>query len=189
MDHCACKPADLVERYYALLYRYACRLTGSEADAEDLTQQTFLTAQAKWNQLRDEEKAKSWLFTIARNAYLKELRGPTCLPSDALDELPGPGQETDDSEFDQEQLQNVLNDLPEEFRSPVVLFYFEEFSYKEIAELMEVPVGTIMSRLARAKTILRQRLTVPEPACALPPGTAAALLSPADWTALDARSS
>ncbi len=189
MDHCACKLADLVERYYALLYRYACRLTGSEADAEDLTQQTFLTAQAKWNQLRDGQKAKSWLFTIARNAYLKELRGPACLSSDALDELPGPGVETDESEFDQEQLQNVLNDLPEEFRSPVVLFYFEEFSYREIAELMEVPVGTIMSRLARAKGILRQRLAVSEPAGALPPGTAAALSVSAAWTALNTRSS
>jgi RNA polymerase sigma factor (sigma-70 family) len=187
MDHCACKLADLVERYYALLYRYACRLTGSEADAEDLTQQTFLTAQSKWDQLRDRQKAKSWLFTIARNAYLKELRAPVCLPSDALDERPG--LEAAESDFDQEQLQNVLNDLPEEFRSPVVLFYFEEFSYREIAELMEVPVGTIMSRLARAKGILRQRLTAPEPAGALPRGTAAGFSASADWTPPNARSS
>jgi len=170
MDQRNQKLADLVERYYALLYRYAYRLTGSEADAEDLTQQAFLTAQARWDQLRDETKAKSWLFTIARNAYLKELRGPVCIPSSALDELPGKltGQlnggshETGAFDFDQEQLQRVLNDLPEEFRSPIVLFYFEEFSYKEIAEQMDVPVGTIMSRLARAKAYLRQRLTVPE---------------------------
>ena len=164
MDHQNCKLADLVERYYALLYRYAYRLTGCEADAEDLTQQAFLTAQAKWEQLRDESKAKSWLFTIARNAYLKELRGPICIPSSALDELPGTVAEASSFDFDQEQLQNVLNDLPEEFRSPVVLFYFEEFSYKEIAEQMGVPLGTIMSRLARAKTYLRQRLATPEPA-------------------------
>ncbi|MGE5191117.1 MAG: RNA polymerase sigma factor [Deltaproteobacteria bacterium] len=189
MDHCACKLVDLVERYYALLYRYAYRLTGSEADAEDLTQQTFLMAQAKWNQLRDERKAKSWLFAIARNAYLKELRAPTCLVTEALDELPGPSQDGPESDFDEEQLQNVLNDLPEEFRSPVVLFYFEEFSYKEIAEQMDVPVGTIMSRLARAKAFLRQRLTVPEPAGALPSAAPAALSSSADWTALNARSS
>ena len=162
MDHQNRKLADLVERYYALLYRYAYRLTGSEADAEDLTQQAFLTAQAKWDQLRDETKAKSWLFTIARNAYLKELRGPVCIPSSALDELPGAAPETGPFDFDQEQLQNVLNDLPEEFRTPVVLFYFEEFSYKEIAAQMGVPVGTIMSRLARAKAYLRQRLATPE---------------------------
>ena len=162
MDHQNRKLAELVERYYALLYRYAYRLTGREADAEDLTQQAFLTAQAKWGQLRDETKAKSWLFTIARNSYLKELRGPVCIPSSALDELAGAATETGSVDFDQEQLQNVLNDLPEEFRSPVVLFYFEEFSYKEIAEQMGVPVGTIMSRLARAKAYLRQRLTTPE---------------------------
>lgn len=171
MDHRTRKLADLVERYYALLYRYAYRLTGSEADAEDLTQQAFLMAQARWEQLRDETKAKSWLFTIARNAYLKELRGPICIPSSALDELPGklPGatSETGAFDFDQEHLQNVLNDLPEEFRSPVVLYYFEEFSYKEIAEQMDVPVGTIMSRLARAKAYLRQRLAPPERASSL----------------------
>ena len=93
-----------------------------------------------------------------------------CIPSSALDELPGKSHgkshgatsETGPFDFDQEQLQNALNDLPEEFRSPVVLFYFEEFSYQETAEQMDVPVGTIMSRLARAKACLRQRLTAPE---------------------------
>ncbi len=56
-------------------------------------------------------------------------------------------------------MQNVLNDLPEEYRSPIILFYFQEFSYKEIAEQMQVPLGTVMSRLARAKAYLRQRLS------------------------------
>ncbi|HTI49699.1 MAG TPA: sigma-70 family RNA polymerase sigma factor [Planctomycetaceae bacterium] len=162
MDSRARKLADLVERHYALLYRYAYRLTGSEADAEDLTQQAFLTAQIKWDQLRDENCARSWLFTIVRNGYLKERRTPVSFTSMALDDMaeaPGP---TDDADFDGEQLQNVLNDLPEEFRSPLILFYFREFSYKEIAEHMEVPVGTVMSRLARAKAYLRRRLTTPE---------------------------
>ncbi len=187
MDHRACKLADLVEQYYALLYRYAYRLTGSEADAEDLTQQTFLTAQAKWHQLRDEGKAKSWLFTIARNAYLKELRAPTCLPSSSLDDLPGAPEEAATADFDQEQLQNVLNDLPEDFRSPIILFYFEEFSYKEIAEQMGVPVGTIMSRLARAKACLRQRLTKPEPIPVFPQVTASAIAGFSPWTVPNAR--
>src|SRR5689334_22093325 len=88
MDQRARKLADLVEQHYALLYRYAYRLTGSEADAEDLTQQTFLAAQARWEQLRDETKAKSWLFTICRNAFLKELRAPALQCTDFLDELP-----------------------------------------------------------------------------------------------------
>jgi RNA polymerase sigma-70 factor (ECF subfamily) len=194
MDHRADNLADLVERYYALLYRYAWRLTGSEADADDLTQQAFLTAQAKWDQLRDETKAKSWLFTIARNVYLKELRAPTCLASDVLDELPGPSQDGGSADFDQEQLQNVLNDLPEEFRSPVVLFYFEEFSYREIAEQMGVPVGTVMSRLARAKVYLRQHLTVPEMAAPryagpFPAAKNGAFVSAAPWTTPHARPS
>lgn len=162
MDHRARKLADLVDRHYALLYRYAYRLTGSEADAEDLTQQAFMTAQVKWDQLRDETCAKSWLFTIVRNAYLRQFRGPACIPSCTLDDVaesPTAGETTD---FDEEQLQNVLNDLPEEFRSPIILFYFQEFSYKEIAEHMQIPIGTVMSRLARAKAWLRQRLTAPE---------------------------
>lgn len=142
-----------------LLYRYAYRLTGSQADAEDLTQQTFLTAQSKWEQLRDETRARSWLFTILRNAYLKQLRAPACQSSLGLEELAAPPEESADTEFDSEQLQNALNDLPEDFRSPIVLYYFQEFSYKEIAEHMQVPLGTVMSRLARAKAWLRERLS------------------------------
>ena len=60
---------------------------------------------------------------------------------------------------DSAQLQKALGELPEVFRTPVILFYFEEFSYRDIAEQMDVPLGTVMSRLARAKTFLRQRLT------------------------------
>ena len=187
MDHRAVKLADLVERYYALLYRYAYRLTGAEADAEDLTQHTFLMAQTKWDQLRDEQKAKSWLFTIARNAYLKELRGPACVASSALDELPGRDCDTDLPDFDQEQLQNVLNDLPEEFRSPVVLFYFQEFTYKEIAEQMGVPVGTIMSRLSRAKAYLRARLTTSDQSTACAPVQAPAFSDCLPWTESNVR--
>lgn len=179
MDQCARKLADLVARYYALLYRYAYRLTGSEADAEDLTQQTFLTAQSRWEQMRDESKAKSWLFTIARNAFLKELRTPAFQCTGLLDEFPDTRPTADAVDFDGEQLQNVLNDLPEEFRSPVILFYFEEFSYKEIAEHMKVPVGTVMSRLARAKAYLRQRLTAREAVAA--PSAAGEAVAESIW--------
>lgn len=154
---------DLVERHYALLYRYAFRLSGSEADAEDLTQQTFLVAQTKLDQLRDAERAKSWLCAILRNVYLKEMRSEACLSAQSLEMLAEPAvQPVKEPEFDSEQLQNVLNDLPEEYRTPLILFYFEEFSYKEIAEQMELPPGTVMSRLSRAKSYLRQRLRAPE---------------------------
>ncbi|MSR58338.1 MAG: RNA polymerase sigma factor [Planctomycetaceae bacterium] len=162
MDHRARKLSELVAQHYELLYRYAYRLTGSEADADDLTQQAFLTAQVKWDQLRDENCARSWLFTIVRNAYLKQLRLPSCLPSSALDQVAEPPSPDELCDVDGEQLQNLLNDLPEEYRSPLILFYFEDFSYKEIAEHMGVPLGTVMSRLSRAKAWLRARLTTPE---------------------------
>jgi len=155
---------QLVERHYALLYRYAYRLTGAVADAEDLTQQTFLTAQTKLDQLRDVDRGKSWLCAILRNLFLKDQRSGGTVNLSSVAEIPEPVQvDVATLSFDQEQLQAALLELPEEFRSPLVLFYFEEFSYKEIAEQMEVPVGTVMSRLARAKCWLRKRLTVPEP--------------------------
>ena len=64
-----------------------------------------------------------------------------------------------DDAIDRERLQQILNELPEEFRTPILLYYFEELSYKEIAARMETPMGTIMSRLARAKATLRRRLS------------------------------
>lgn len=150
--------AGLVEEHYQLLYRFAFRLSGSTADAEDLTQQAFLTAQGKLDQLRDKSKARSWLLTIVRNAFLKKKRKPTFAAFDSFDHL---AEETDagyEGPVDAEELQLVLNEMPEEFRTPVVLFYFEEQSYKEIAEQMDTPIGTVMSRLSRGKAFLRSRL-------------------------------
>ena len=156
----------LVEQHYALLYRYAYRLTGSPVEAEDLTQQTFLRAQAKFGQLRQFDYAKSWLCTILRNTYLKNLRGRKPGASLSLDSLPEPtdpaGSEAEPM-VDPQELQAALAELPEEFRTPLILFYFEDFSYKDIAEQMDVPIGTIMSRLARAKTHLRRRLGAAQP--------------------------
>jgi RNA polymerase sigma-70 factor (ECF subfamily) len=151
---------ELVERHYAELFRYAYRLSGQAADAEDLTQQAFLTAQKKLDQVRDLSHARSWLFTITRNAYLKSVRSLPAAPHVSLDivgepEDPAAGEMPVDSE----QLQGVLNELPEEFRTPIILFYFEEFSYKEIADQLDVPIGTVMSRLSRGKAFLRRRLT------------------------------
>jgi RNA polymerase sigma-70 factor (ECF subfamily) len=152
---------QLVDAYYEPLFRYAYRLSGSAADAEDLTQETFCKAQLRLRQLRDSSRAKAWLFSILRNAYLHRRRSDRHhkqVPLDAVGDLTG---QTPDlaSEVDPEQLQQALNDLPEAFRTPVILFYFEEFSYRDIAEQMDLPIGTVMSRLARAKAHLRARLT------------------------------
>ena len=156
--------AELVEQHYSVLFRYAFRLTGRTADAEDLVQQAFLTAHRKIEQLRDPANGKAWLFTIARNAYLRSLRkrGGTRIVS--LDQAPELSEDCPtDTKLDGEQLQSILNELEEEFRTPLILFYFEQFSYQEIAEQMDVPIGTVMSRLARAKAHLRRRLTSFQP--------------------------
>lgn len=150
----------LVEAHYTVLYRYAYRLSGSAQEAEDLTQETFCQAQSKLHQLRDWDRAKSWLFTILRNAYLHRLRASKLEKQVSLDGIAELPERTTDPllEVDPVQLQVALNELPELFRTPIILFYFEEFSYRDIAEQMAVPLGTVMSRLARAKTFLRQRL-------------------------------
>ncbi|HUG92082.1 MAG TPA: sigma-70 family RNA polymerase sigma factor [Planctomycetaceae bacterium] len=153
----------LVDRHYRLVYRFACRLTGSTADAEDVTQQAFLTAQSRLDQLRDEARAGGWLCAIARNAWLKSLRkhgGLITTPLDGTDEpaaaLPP------ESLIDTEALQAILNQMPEEYRTALILFYFDEFSYKDIADHLGIPLGTVMSRLARGKAHLRRRLAALE---------------------------
>jgi RNA polymerase sigma-70 factor (ECF subfamily) len=153
---------ELVDDYYERLYRFAYRLSGSAADAEDLTQQTFLTAQKSLHQLREPEHAKAWMFTIMRNTFLKGRRRQKQTDTISLEVAPEPSESLDEAaKLRLEELQSILDELPDEFREPLVLFYFQEFSYKEIAEILEVPLGTVMSRLARGKKHLRKRL-VPE---------------------------
>ena len=155
----ACQLPELVHEHYPLLYRYAFRLSGQTAEAEDLTQQTFLTAQTQHSQLRDPRRARNWLCTILRNLFLKGRRRDALVRRQPLTDAPEPSVENStDTWYDSEKLQAALLELPEEYRSPIILFYFEEFSYQEIAEQMQVPLGTVMSRLARAKAALRLRL-------------------------------
>ena len=157
--------AELVEQHYAALYRFAYRLSGCGADAEDLVQQTFLAAHQKIDQLRDPANGRAWLFTVTRNTYLKSIRGKPPSRSVSLENSPEPVEDCprDLLPIDGEQIQAVLNELDEEFRTPIILFYFEQFSYKEIAEQMEIPIGTVMSRLARGKSHLRQKLASFQP--------------------------
>ena len=154
--------ATLVADHAADLYRYSYRLSGSTVDAEDLVQQTFLLAQQHLDQLRDHTASRAWLFSLLRSAFSRLVRKtrPSCgtdcdcqfdeLPED---ELPGL-----DSPFDVEALQLALNKLPDDQRLVVVGFYFEECSYQELAQRLQIPLGTVMSRLARAKTQLRTLL-------------------------------
>jgi RNA polymerase sigma-70 factor (ECF subfamily) len=144
------------------VYRFAFRLTGSAADAEDVTQQAFLIAQSRLEQLRDETRAGGWLCAIARTTWLKTLRkhaGELLAPLEGTDE---PAEDPPDEPIDGERLQAILNEMPEEFRTPLILFYFDELTYKDIAEHLDIPLGTVMSRLARAKDHLRRRLSALE---------------------------
>lgn len=164
--------AQLVAEHHRVVYRYAYRLSGSTPDAEDLTQQVFLVAQQKLGQLRKIESARSWLFTILRNCFFKTRQRQRPVPASSLqlnidtipDEIP------EDQDIDGERLQEAINELPDGFRMVLVMFYFQECSYREIAEALDVPIGTVMSRLARAKGHLRSRLfRLNPPAARKPP--------------------
>ena len=148
----------LVEEHHAALYRYAYHLSGCAADAEDLTQQVYLVAQQKLEQLRDCECARGWLFTILRNTYFKTQRQPQ--PQTAIDSIDVSllADEASDPPLDRQALQEAIGALPEDFRVVVLMFYFERRSYLEIAQMLEIPPGTVMSRLARAKAYLRRWL-------------------------------
>jgi len=154
---------DLIDAHYQALYRYAYRLSGSSADAEDLTQEAFGKALARIAQLREPDRAKAWLFRILRNGYLRKVRDQKrhrVVPLDAVGDVPERADGfAEVPDIDPDRLQTALNELDESFRTPIILYYFEEFSYRDIAEQMELPIGTVMSRLARAKAYLRQNLT------------------------------
>ena len=151
--------SELACLHYPLVYRYAFRLCGSVEEAEDLTQQAFLTAHRRLHQLREQDSAKAWLCAILRNTFLTRIALRRSARTVPLQLIPEPADETPgDLTIDSEELQQILNELPEEFRTSLILFYFEEFSYREIADQMSVPIGTVMSRLARGKGYLRKRL-------------------------------
>lgn len=161
---------DLVTDHYESVYRFAYRLSGTAAEAEDLTQETFCQAQVKISQLREPAAARGWLFSIVRNGYLHRIRSRKAAKTVSLDEANEPIERYDESEFvvDPAKLQEALSDLPEAFRTPLILYFFEDFSYRQIADQLSVPVGTVMSRLARAKGYLRDRLLRIEPDLAGP---------------------
>ncbi|MBX3442626.1 MAG: sigma-70 family RNA polymerase sigma factor [Planctomyces sp.] len=157
--------AELVHQHYELVYRVAYRLSGSAADAEDLTQQVFLSACRASEQVRNPAAVRSWLLTILRNAFTRFRTRSQGRPWLSLENQAEPAVAAlEQSEVDPEELQAALNELPAEFREPVILFYFESLSYREIAERLDAPIGTVMSRLSRAKSFLRKRLASAHPA-------------------------
>ena len=149
----------LVSRFYRMLYQFAFALTRSEADAWDLTQQTFCVWAEKGGQLRDHSKVKSWLFTSLHRAFLqsrrRQARFPHCELSAADAELPAvspPGV----NQLDSSQVLEALRQVDEIYQAPVALFYLDDCTYKDIADMLDVPLGTVKSRIARGIAQLKQ---------------------------------
>jgi len=152
---------EIVDRFYPMLFRFALSLARNEADACDLTQQTFSVWAAKGHLLRDETKVKSWLFTTLYREFISNRRREIRWPKEELSavehELPCAMPETVDC-LESDQVMEVLNSIDETFRSPLTLFYLQEHSYEEIARILKIPIGTVMSRLSRGKQKLQQAL-------------------------------
>ena len=152
----------LVSRYYSTLYQFAFSLTRNEADACDLTQQTFYTWARKGHQLRDRSKVKTWLFTTLYHEFLEKKRRQIRFPHyelSAVDQdLPNVLPATV-NELDSKTVLQSLAQLEEIFQAPLALFYLEQHSYKEIADILGVPLGTVKSRISRGIAQLQQILT------------------------------
>ena len=151
------------------LYGYAMALTRNQHDAEDLVQETFIRAFRGKGNLREGSNVKAWLFTILKNIYLNQIRkqrtAPRVIEIDA-DEANADivVEESRDplaqyvSEVEREHVVEAIQQLPAEFREVILLREFEDLSYQEIAGVLGCPVGTVMSRLARARSRLRALL-------------------------------
>jgi RNA polymerase sigma-70 factor (ECF subfamily) len=154
--------AELVDAHYAPLYRFALSLARNASDAGDLVQQTFFIWATKGHGLRELSKAKSWLFTTLYREFLRGRRRDS--RSQSIEDLPAgerePAAEDVDrvSKIDAALVMSALQTVDEAFRAPLTLFYLEDLSYQEIADALDVPIGTVMSRLSRGKSQLRTAL-------------------------------
>lgn len=153
--------AQLVEKFYMPLYRFGLSLTRKESDAGDLTQQTFYRWQTKGHQLRDASKVKTWLFTTLYREFLVKKRHDQHLvdmEDDSMFVEPEHISPSIVDTLDAAIVQKALLALHDRYRAPVTLFYMQQHSYREIAEILEIPIGTVMSRISRGKAELRESL-------------------------------
>jgi RNA polymerase sigma-70 factor (ECF subfamily) len=151
----------LVAVYYESLYRFAYSLTKSADDGADLVQQTFLIWARKGQTLRDPDKAKSWLFTTLYREFLRgNRRNRSVQPIDQ--EMLEAREDTDTidqvRQMEADEAVAALHQLDPVYRDPLTLFYMEDLSYKEIAAILDIPIGTVMSRLSRGKAQLKAAL-------------------------------
>jgi RNA polymerase sigma-70 factor (ECF subfamily) len=159
---------ELVDQYYQALYRFGFSLARNPDHAADLVQQTFVIWAQKGHQLKDRSKAKTWLFTTLYREHLgnarRSQRHPEMELSEVEHELPA-NEEESGRKLDAKRAVGLLGELDETFRAPLTLFYLQQHSYKEIAGVLDVPIGTVMSRISRGKEQLRKKMTN-EPASA-----------------------
>lgn len=152
------------------LYGYAMVLSRNPAEAADLVQETYVRALGARESLRAGSNVKGWLFTILRNIWLNQLRQQRTTPkiveidadesgADIAVALSKGPHALYVSKLEREQVRQAIHQLPVEFREIIILREYEELSYREIANLLDCPQGTVMSRLARARSKLRSLLS------------------------------
>ena len=168
--------ADLAMEHMQALYTAALRMTRSPADAEDLVQETFLKAYRAFDRFEEGTNLKAWLYKILTNTFINSYRAAKRRPEKAdvedvedlylyhqLDELQtaGTGRSAEEEFFDRitgDDVKQAIESLPEAFRIAVLLADVEGFSYKEIADITDVPIGTVMSRIHRGRRSLQKAL-------------------------------
>ena len=165
---------DLVRKYEKQVYNFAYRLTGNYDDANDVAQDAFLRVFNAIGSFRGDSSFSTWLFRITTNVFLDERKKAKAHPQSSLDEYlelgessvarqiedPSPTPEAVLEESERALiLQKAVSDLPEYQRAMVTLYHGQQKSYEEIAEIMDLPIGTVKSRLNRARLALKEKLS------------------------------
>jgi RNA polymerase sigma-70 factor, ECF subfamily len=160
---------QLLDLHYDSVYRYAFRLSGCPGAAEDIAQEVFVRAFCNVHQLRSLAAGLAWLLTITRHEASRWLKA-----RDRNQPTPLIEQQADDChvhDLDQKEwIEQALRQLPEDFRIVVLMFYFEQKSYSDISRELGMPMGTVMSRLNRGRSHLKEALIAAgQPRSSLPP--------------------
>ncbi|WP_018970317.1 RNA polymerase sigma factor [Rubritalea marina] len=152
---------ELVDSHYQALYRFGFSLAKNPDRAADLVQQTFCVWAQKGHQLKDRSKAKTWLFTTLYREFLGHTKRSKRYAEEDISEMDHqlPIVEHDNARsIDAKRAVELLQELDETYRAPLSLFFLQQHSYKEIAEILDVPIGTVMSRISRGKEQLRTKV-------------------------------
>ncbi|MEX0324518.1 MAG: RNA polymerase sigma factor [Puniceicoccaceae bacterium] len=151
-----------VRDHYKDIYRFAMHLCRNQDDAADLTQFAYEQLTLKHREIRNPEKVKSWLNAVVYRKFIDQRRKVIRFPSVPIDEeSAGSDAATTNlsGKLDAKAALAALHELEDDLRAPLSLFYLESIPYKEIARILDLPVGTVMSRLYRGKAKLYNRLT------------------------------